>query len=82
MSFCLNPHSSDFSPPFSLHDPNVRMPPPPPTCLSVCPIPHISTRDRALKDISTFTVSKPPLLLLSSLRRGGVWVLSMLCFYP
>lgn len=29
-----------------------------PTCLSVCPIPHISTRVRALKDVSTFTVSK------------------------
>lgn len=29
MSFCLNPQSSDFIPPFSLHDPNVRMRPPP-----------------------------------------------------
>lgn len=34
-----------------------------PVCLSVRPIPHISTRDEALKDVSTFTVSKPSYLL-------------------
>lgn len=41
----------------SLHDPYVRMHCLP-VCLSVCPTLHISTRDQALKDVSTFTVSK------------------------
>lgn len=51
-----------------------------PTCLSVCPIPHISTRDRALKDVSTFTVSKLSYLFYCffCFCWGGVW---LLCFY-
>lgn len=42
---------------FSLHELYVRMHCLP-AYLSVYPIPHISTRDRALKDVSTFTVSR------------------------
>lgn len=54
-----------------------------PACLSVCPTPHNRTRDQALKDVSTFTVSKLSYLFYCffCFSCGGVWLRSMLCFY-
>lgn len=57
-----------------------------PVCLSLCLClaPHISTRDLALKDVGTVTVSKLSslfLLLLCSCWGGGVRALSVLCFH-
>lgn len=73
ISFCFNPHRSvqpgprtlclfRWPGPTPLHSSFLSAwsvcPHALPTYPSVCPIPHISTRDRALKDVSTFTVSK------------------------
>lgn len=50
--------------------------------LSIRPRPPTSTRKRALKDTSTFTVSKPSLLLKFDFLLRRVRMLSMLYFLP